>query len=122
MKLQRLTALSLGLAASLAASGALAQNHIVVNKTLLGSTAHKECVNLTDQQQVRYWYRAEAPIDFNIQFVDNKATVYPVKRDAQTIGSGTYTPKSAQQVTCLVWTNTGKRPILFRVELARIGR
>jgi hypothetical protein len=105
-----------------AASPALAQNLVVVNKTLVGSSAHKECVNLTDQQLVRYWYRADAPIDFNIQFVDNKQTVYPVRRDKQAIGSGSYSPDSAKQVTCLVWTNTGRRPILFRVEFARLAR
>ena len=108
----------------LAAAPALAQNQnlVVVNKTLVGSSAHKECVNLTDQQLVRYWYRAEAPIDFNIQFVENKQTVYPVKRDKQSIGSGSYTPKAAQQVTCMVWTNPGKSPVLFRVEFARLAR
>ena len=111
------------LAALLAgASPALAQNLVVVNKTLVGSSAHKECLNLTDQQTVRYWYRADAPIDFNIQFVENKQTVYPVRRDKQAIGSGSYSPKTSQQVTCLVWTNPGRRPVLFRVEFARLAR
>ena len=108
--------------ALLLAAPAGAQNLVVVNKTLVGSSAHKECVNLSDQQLVRYWYRADAPIDFNIQFVENKQTQYPVKRDRQAIGSGSYAPKSPQQVTCMVWTNSGKRPVLFRVEFARLAR
>jgi hypothetical protein len=110
------------LAAGAFAAPALAQNHVVMNKTLVSSSAHKECVNLSDQQVVRYWYRAEAPIDFNVQYVENKTTVYPVKRDRQAIGSGSYTPKAAQQVTCMVWTNTGRQPVLFRVEYARMSR
>lgn len=108
-------------AAGLFALPALAQNLVVINKTLVGSSAHKECVNLTDQQQLRYWYRAEAPLDFAIQYVDGEQTLYPVKRGKQAIGSGSYAPK-ATQVTCMVWTNTGKRPILFRVEFARLAR
>lgn len=103
-------------------SGALAQENIkVITKTLLGSEAHKECVSLTNKQNLRYWYRAEAPINFAIQYVEDKQTRYPVKRDKSAIGSGTFSPKDAQTY-CMVWTNPAKQAVLFRVEFARLAR
>jgi hypothetical protein len=112
---------ALCVAAGLLAAPASGQNSVVINKTLLGSAAHKECLSVSDRQAIRYWYRAEAPVDFNINYVEGAETVYPVRRDRLAMGSGSFAPKTARDY-CMVWTNAGKHPILFRVEFARLPR
>jgi len=93
----------------------------VITKTLTSSGAHKECLSLATTQSLRYWFRSEAPIDFNIQYQDGDDVVYPVKREKVTIGSGSYVPKAAQ-VHCMVLTNLARRPVTVRIEFARVDR
>jgi hypothetical protein len=107
--------------AALLSAPAMSQNHIVVTKTLTSNSAHRECLAVTDKQMLRYWYRADGPVDFNIQYVDGKNTVVPVKQAKQSLGTGSYAPKTAGDY-CMVWTNNSKQPVLFRFELARIAR
>ena len=109
--------------ALLAAAPGFAQENVrVITKTLASSTAHKECVTLNDKQMIRYWYRADAIIDFNIQYVDQNKTVFEYKRDRQPLGSGAFVPKGGARDYCMVWTNPFSKPVLFRVELARLAR
>ena len=91
-----------------------------VTTTLVSSGAYKECFSLTTQQKLRYWYRAESAVDFNIQYVEGKATLYPLKKDKAAIGSGTFQPKVATDY-CVVWTNAAKRPVTLSFEFARVG-
>lgn len=115
-----LRAAVLAAAAGIAAPS-LAQNHVVITKTLVGSSAHKECLAVTERQAIRYWYRADAPIDFNIYTVQGKNTVYAFRRDKETMGSGSFAPKATGDY-CMVWTNSSRKPVLFRVEFARLAR
>ena len=91
-----------------------------ITTTLTTSAARKECLNLTPQQRLQYWYRADAPVNFAVQYVQGKDTLYPVKKDKQAIGSGSYQPKVAE-VYCLVWTNLGRQPVTLTVEFGRLG-
>jgi len=116
----------------LAPSGAVAQAGASsrtavksVTTTLVSSGAYKECFSLSAQQKLRYWYRAESAVDFNIQTVEGGATLYPVKKDKSAIGSGTFQPRIVAPATsqdyCVVWTNTAKRPVTLTFEFARVG-
>lgn len=112
----------LGAACVMATLPVLAQENVrVITKTLTSSSAHKECFTLNDKQMIRYWYRADALIDFNIQYVEANKTVFEFKRDRQALGSGAFVPKASKDY-CLVWTNPFSKPVLFRVELARLAR
>lgn len=91
-----------------------------VTTTLVSSGAYKECFSLSLQQKLRYWYRAEGAVDFNIQYVEGKDTRYPVKKDKAAIGSGTFQPKVAQDY-CVVWTSIAKRPVTLTFEFARVS-
>ena len=91
-----------------------------VTTTLVSSGAYKECFSLSLHQKLRYWYRAESAVDFNIQYVEGKEMLYPVKKDKTAIGSGTFQPKVAQDY-CVVWTNTAKRPVTLSFEFARVS-
>ena len=100
----------------------LAQENIrVLTKTLPSSSAHKECFALNENQIIRYWYRADALIDFNIQYVEGSKTIMEMRRERQALGSGGFSPKVARDY-CMVWTNAFNKPVLFRVELARLAR
>jgi hypothetical protein len=120
--LMSLAALAAPFVVAAAAAPAVAQqNHIVVTKTLVSNSAHRECIGVSDKQLLRFWYRADSPIDFNISYVEGKETLYPVRQPKQSIGSGSYTPKAAGDY-CLVWTNLSRQPVLFRFEVARLAR
>lgn len=97
------------------------ENVRVVTKTLISSSAHKECFSVNERQVIRYWYRADALIDFNIQYVEGNKTNFELKRDRQALGSGSFAPKVARDY-CMVWTNAFNKPVLFRIELARLAR
>lgn len=88
--------------------------------TLSSSAARKECLNVTPQHRVHYWYRADGPVNFNVQYVQGKETFYPVKKDKLSIGTGSFQPKAAE-VYCLVWTNLGRQPVTLTFEYARLG-
>ena len=114
-------ALSAGLFAL--SQAAFAQPNVnvkTVTKTLNSSAAHKECIGLSAAQNLRYWFRADAPINFNIQYQEAGQMVYPVKKDKVSILSGTYSPKSASDV-CIVWTNLNQKPVTLSFEFARIA-
>jgi len=91
-----------------------------ITTTLGGSSARKECITLSTQQRLRYWYRAEGAVNFDIQYVEGKETLHPVKKDKSAIGSGTFQPKVAQDY-CLVWTNLANRPVNLSFEFARVN-
>lgn len=90
-----------------------------ITTTLTSASARKECLNLTPQQRMQFWYRADGPVNFAVQFVQDKQTLYPVKRDQSAIGSGSYQPKVAETY-CLVWTNMGRGPVTLTFEFARL--
>lgn len=107
----------------LLSQAALAQKNVnvkTVTKTLNSSAAHKECTALTKAQNLRYWFRADAPVSFTIQYQEGDQTVYPVKKDKVGILSGTYAPKNAGDI-CIVWTNRNARPVTLSFEFARIA-
>jgi hypothetical protein len=91
-----------------------------VTKTLNSSAAHKECIGLSASQNLRYWFRTDAPVSFNIQYQESGKMVYPVKKDKVSILSGTYTPKGATDV-CIVWTNLNQKPVTLSFEFARLA-
>jgi len=112
----------LGMSCALLAMPLFAQENVrVVTRTLPSSSAHKECFALNENQVIRYWYRADALIDFNIHYVEGNKTIIELQRDRQALGSGGFTPKVARDY-CMVWTNAFNKPVLFRVELARLAR
>ncbi|MFM9967510.1 MAG: hypothetical protein ACKVQK_03770 [Burkholderiales bacterium] len=114
--------LSVGVLGLLLSCPIFAQENVrVTTKTLTSSSAHKECFAINERQVIRYWYRADALIDFNIQYVEGGKTIFELKRDRQALGSGSYAPKVARDY-CMVWTNAFNKPVLFRVEMARLAR
>lgn len=103
-----------------AAHASAAANVKSITTTLGSSSARKECITLSKQQRLRYWYRAEGAVNFDIQYVEGRETLHPLKKDKAAIGSGTFQPRVAQDY-CLVWTNLAKRPVNLSFEFARVN-
>lgn len=96
------------------------QQHVkVISKTLVANSAYRECMAVSDQQTLRYWYRGDALLDFKLQSATE--AVNALKTERQALGSGSFSPKSSGDY-CMVWTNTSKKAVLFRVEFARLPR
>jgi hypothetical protein len=93
----------------------------VITMTIASSGAHKECVSLSKAQSLHYWFRSDAPIDFNIQYQDGSGLVFPVKREKLSMGTGTF-PAKAAEVHCMVLTNRSQKPVTVRFEFARLER
>jgi len=110
-----------GLLAMLAVLPAIAQDASVrvITATIAGSGAHKECLSLSKTQRLRYWFRADAPIDFKIQYRDAGGVVRTVKRDRRSMGTGIYPAKRAD-THCMVLANPARKPATVRLEFARV--
>lgn len=91
-----------------------------VTATLGGSDARKECINLAASQRLRYWYRADAVVNFNVQHVQGKETLYVVRKDKALMSSGEFRPKTAN-VYCMVWTNLNRQAVTLSFEFGRLG-
>ena len=118
--LAALSIVSLSIALAAASASAQAQQHVkVITKTLVGNSAYKECMAVSDQQTLRYWYRGDALLDFKLQNAAEATGV--LKSERQALGSGYFSPRTSGDY-CMVWTNTAKKPVLFRVEFARLPR
>ena len=64
---------------------------------------HEECAHLDAGQMRHYYWRASAPVDFNIHFHHGDEVSYPVKRDAMRGDGGTFTAKASEDY-CWMWT------------------
>ena len=96
------------------------QQHVkVISRTLVANAAYRECMAVSDQQTLRYWYRGDALLDFKLHNAAEAVTA--LKTERQALGSGSFSPKTPGDY-CMVWTNTAKKPVLFRVEFARLPR
>lgn len=93
----------------------------VITTSVASSGAHKECLSLGNSQRLRYWFRADGPLDFDIQVQVGKEVRYPVRRRKVSMGSGVFAPKVAE-VHCMVLTNSAQRPVTVRLEFARLNR
>ena len=93
----------------------------VVTTTITSSGAHKECLSLSRTQSLHYWFRSDAPIDFDIQYQDSSGVVYPVRRKHLSVGTGSYPAKTAE-VYCVVLTNPAHKPVTVRLEFGRLER
>jgi len=92
----------------------------VITTSVPSTGAHKECLSLRQSQSLRYWFRADGPLNFDIQVKVKDQTEYPVRHDNVAMGSGSFVPKSAD-VYCMVLTNPAHRPVTVRLEFARVN-
>ena len=71
--------------------------------TIAPKALHEECVKLQAGEKRKYYWRADAPLDFNIHYHVDAEVFYPVKRDGMRGDGGTFTAKGTQDY-CWMWT------------------
>jgi hypothetical protein len=89
----------------------------VVTKTLVASEAQKECLSLTNRQQLHYQFQSDGPVNFKLSHEDG-SEVIDIRRDRTDSAAGSFTPKKTAD-HCLVWTNAGKQAVTLRYEYQR---
>lgn len=76
------------------------------------------CGKLTRDQSIRWSFRADAPLDFNIHYHEGKKVEYPARQDGVRELQGTL-PVGLDQDYCWMWTNKAAVPVALQVLLAR---
>jgi hypothetical protein len=68
---------------------------------------HEECMRLQAGEQRKWYWRANAPVDFNIHYHEGPEAFFPVKRAGMRGDGGTFTAKISQDY-CWMWTAKDK--------------
>ena len=71
-----------------------------------GST-HEECVTLAKDESRKYYWKSDAPVDFNIHYHEGNEVFYPTKRNSMRGDGGSFKAKVAQDY-CWMWTARDK--------------
>ena len=75
--------------------------------SLEARAAHEECVKLGAGEKRKYYWKSDAPVDFNIHYHEGAEVFYPVKRDGMRGDGGSFAAKIAQDY-CWMWTARDK--------------
>jgi hypothetical protein len=69
--------------------------------------SHEECVRLPAGHARKWYWRSNAPVDFNIHYHEGTEVSYPVKRSGMRGDGGTFTASISQDY-CWMWTAKDK--------------
>ena len=107
--------------AALAASGTLlaaptssSSSSAAVTTTLVPGKPYEACMTLAAGDQRRWYFKADAPVDFNVHFHAGDQVTYAVKRDGMRGDGGTFVAKSAQDYC---WTWTASKPTRLEAKI-----
>jgi hypothetical protein len=78
----------------------------------------ERCVKLAAGESIRYRFKADRPVDFNIHHHRGKEVFYPVKKTAVAERVGRFRAKSAD-VYCLMWENAATTPATVSGDVKR---
>ncbi len=92
----------------------------VITTSVPSSGAHKECISLAKSQNLRYWFRADGLLNFDVQAQTDDKVSYLLRRDRVTMSSGTVMFTGAE-VYCMVLTNVAGHPVTVRLEFAKVS-
>ncbi|MGZ5065058.1 MAG: hypothetical protein ACXWG1_05880 [Usitatibacter sp.] len=95
------------IALAIATTLAGAAEAIPFSAALAPGEMHEECMKLGAGDKRAYYWKATAPVDFNVHYHEGAAVSYPVKRDAMRGDGGTFVAKEAQDY-CWMWTARDK--------------
>jgi hypothetical protein len=74
--------------------------------TLTGKAFDERCVTLGAGDELRFRFRASAPVDFNIHHHRGKDVFYPVRQAGVQESAGTFRASEADDY-CLMWEHAG---------------
>ena len=106
--MNRLAAITAACAATIAFGYASDSPQVQPFDQVIGAgKSHEECMSLKAGEQRKWYWRANAPVDFNIHYHEGAEVSYPVKRAGMRGDGGTFTAKVAQDY-CWMWTAKDK--------------
>lgn len=73
----------------------------------------EHCVKLAGGESLKYRFKADAPLAFNIHHHRGHEVLYPIKRDAVLRLSGKFMAPAADDY-CLMWENKGAEAVRLR--------
>jgi hypothetical protein len=76
------------------------------------------CGALERGQSVRWTFRADRPLDFNVHYHIGKDVVYPARHDASRAAQGTLSVTENRE-HCWMWSSTQPAPVRLDVSIAR---
>ena len=76
------------------------------------------CGKLAKGQSVRWRFQADAPLNFNIHYHEDKKVEYPARQDGVRESQGTL-PVPLDQDYCWMWVNKSGVVISLQVQLSR---
>jgi hypothetical protein len=100
--MKRLILIPAALLAFAARAGAPPAPH-AFHVSLEPGMTHEECVHIDRGDKRSYYWRADAPVDFNVHYHRGDRPIYPLKRDGMRGDGGTFVAKVAQEY-CWMWT------------------
>jgi len=77
------------------------------------SEAREDCFELAGGQVLSYGFNSSGPVDFHIHYHEDGSMIYSIRTDNTTEGKGTFKAEKSQ-IYCLMWTNSGIRPVTLR--------
>jgi hypothetical protein len=103
MNLRFLLVAALAAPAAFAAEAPADAGPKTFSTTLDAGKIHEECLHLDKGRKRAYEWKADTAVDFNIHYHEGKEVFYPVKKERQRLGKGTFRAKVAQDY-CWMWT------------------
>ena len=76
------------------------------------------CGKLAQGQSVKWSFKADKPMDFNIHYHEGKRVVFPAKQDAAIDAQGKLDVK-LRRGYCWMWTSTMDVPVQIELHLQR---
>lgn len=76
------------------------------------------CGKVDAGTSIRWSFRADTPLDFNIHYHVGKDVVYPTKQNSVSQGDAVLVAQVTQDY-CWMWTNKAPSPVALAVELRR---
>jgi hypothetical protein len=107
---------ALGASCALAADPAASTSSTsAFDVTLQPGEHHEACMHLDAGDKRRWYFKSNAPVDFNIHVPDGDKIAYPVKRERMRGDGGTFAAKTAGDY-CWTWTAKSPAKVEGRIE------
>jgi hypothetical protein len=87
--------------------------------TLTGTAFDERCVTLGAGDELRYRFRASAPVDFNIHHHRGKDVFYPVRQTGVRDAEGRFRAAGADDY-CLMWEHRGAGSAMVEGSFERV--
>jgi hypothetical protein len=103
--MQRLiaTLAALGASCLVHAAESSSSSSSAVSTTLEPGKPYEACMSLAAGDKRRWYWKADAPVDFDIQSADGDKVTYALRRNRMRGDGGTFVARAAQQY-CWKWT------------------